>query len=879
MRLIRSLVWLLARGTLGLRYRVRVQGLETLQGLGQNSKVLILPNHPGYVDPMLVLSRLGPQLGPRPLVYEGTFNNPLMWPFMKIINALRVPDMESASATARQTAQGSVQAIIDGLKAGGNHILWPSGRLQRGGSEVLGGARALTDILEAVPDCEIVLVRTRGLWGSMFSFAYTGKLPELTPRLLGGAGTLLANLLFFTPRRDITITVERLDKARIPQGRREEVNAFFEAWYNAEGPEKPTFVPYHFALGRRTYEYPRLATLAEVDVSGVKDDVKSEVVALLGEKIKRPLLDEEKRPETTLDALGLDSLDRMELALRLEQQFGFATDQVPATVGQCWALAAGLVEKAPPRPAPEAWFRHAAKPGPATVLGETIAEAFVARALECPQDVADADDMAGCLTYERLLVGALLFSQRFATIQAANVGLMLPASVVGDIAFLGLQLAGKLPVMLNWTTGPTNLQHAARSMGLTHVITSRRFLDRAGLSIEGVEMLCVEDMKPGRFALLRTLLRVRYRPGSIRRGVPRPSPDSPAVVLFTSGSEKAPKAVPLTHRNLITNIREGFQALGMTREDTLLGFLPAFHSFGLTVTFLAPILCGLRVVRHPDPTDAVGLTRKMASYKVTTLASTPTFLSFLFDRTKGDELATLRVVFLGAEKCPEALFERAKTLAPDARLLEGYGITECSPVVSVNTREAHRPGTVGKALPCVETLVIDVARAEEGVCEPVSAGGMGILLVAGPTIFPGYLGEGAEVPFREAAGRQWYVTGDLVRIDAEGFIHFHGRLKRFVKKGGEMISLPALEEPLTRAYPPIDKAHRVAVEAIDGGQKIVLFTTLDITLREANALLWEAGLRGVMRFDAVCKVDAIPVLGTGKLDYKALRALLSTIPT
>jgi long-chain-fatty-acid--[acyl-carrier-protein] ligase len=874
----RSLLWHSVRGLLWTRYRVRVNGLETLTGLGPKSKVLILPNHPGYVDPMLVLSRLGPQLGPRPLVFEGTFANPLLWPFMKLVNALPVPDMEAASTAARATAQASVQAVIDGLRAGNNHILWPSGRLQRRGVEVLGGARALTDILEAVPDCEIVLVRTRGLWGSMFSFAYTGKLPALTPRMLGGLGTLLSNLLFFTPRRDITLTVERLDKARIPKGRREEVNAFFEAWYNAEGPEEPKFVPYHFAFGRRTYEYPRLATLANVDVSGVKDEVKDEVVHLLAEKIKRPLEEAEKTPQTHLDALGLDSLDRMELSLHLEQRFGFATDQVPATVGECLALAAGLVEKAPPRPAPEAWFRRPTgrDAEPAAVLGETLGEAFVNRALANPHDVADADDMAGCLTYERMLVGALLFSTRFAKIPAANVGLMLPASVGGDIAFLALQLAGKLPVLLNWTTGPANLAHAARLMGLTHVVTSRKFLDRTGLAIEGVEMLFVEDLKPGKFEMLRTLLRVRWRPGAVRRSVPRLSPDSPAVVLFTSGSEKAPKAVPLTHRNLITNIREGFKALGMTRGDSFLGFLPAFHSFGLTVTFLGPILCGLRVVRHPDPTDAVGLMRKIASYKVTALASTPTFLSFLFDRIKEDELASLHLVFLGAEKCPATVFERAKTLAPQAHLREGYGITECSPVVSVNMREDHRPGTVGKPLPCVETLVVDLAKAEGGVYEAVKAGDMGLLLVAGPTVFPGYIGHDGDSPFQEVAGRRWYVTGDLVQMDADGFIHFRGRLKRFVKVGGEMVSLPELEEPLARVYPPVEKAHRVAVETVEGadGQKIVLFTTLDITLREANAILWEAGLRGVKRLDTVCKVGEIPTLGTGKLDYKILRTMI-----
>ncbi|MBY0231734.1 MAG: hypothetical protein K2W96_20805, partial [Gemmataceae bacterium] len=338
---IRCLVYFLSRLFLSLRYRVRIKGMEKLRGLGRKGKVLVLPNHPAYSDPLILLSHLGPTLDPRPLVYEGTYANPVMWPFMKIINALRVPDMESASSSARETAQASVQAIIDGLKAGSNHILWPSGRLQRDGEEVLGGARALTDILQAVPDAEIVLVRTRGLWGSMFSFATTGQLPSLSGRLLGGLWVLLSNLFLFTPRREITLTVEVLDRSKLPELQREKVNAFFEAWYNAEGKEPPTYRPYHFLFGRRTFDYPPRPAMDDLDLSRVRPEVKAEVLAMLADKVKRPLDDEERKPEATLDLIGLDSLDRMEFALQVEQRFGFSTDQVPSTVGQLWALAGG----------------------------------------------------------------------------------------------------------------------------------------------------------------------------------------------------------------------------------------------------------------------------------------------------------------------------------------------------------------------------------------------------------------------------------------------------------------------------------------------------------------------------------------------------------
>ena len=197
--------------------------------------------------------------------------------------------------------------------------------------------------------------------------------------------------------------------------------------------------------------------------------------------------------------------------------------------------------------------------------------------------------------------------------------------------------------------------------------------------------------------------------------MPRPAPDRPAVVLFTSGSEKAPKAVPLTHRNLLTNQRSGIEVLKVTRKESILGFLPAFHSFGMSITGLYPLLAGMRVVRHPDPTDAAVLARKIGTWKPTILVGTPTFVSYILERAEPGELTSLRMVIVGAEKCPAIVFDRFAEASPGAKLLEGYGITECSPVVSVNAPEAIRPGTVGKPLPGVEVCVIDLESGSRWV--------------------------------------------------------------------------------------------------------------------------------------------------------------------
>ncbi|MCS6851799.1 MAG: AMP-binding protein [Gemmataceae bacterium] len=875
---LRWALWGSTRFLLARRYRLTVQGLETLGPI--TGPTLIVPNHPAYIDPALVLVTLWPRFRPRPLVYEGMFRFGLLRPLFRLADALAVPDLERASLEARERASQTLAGVVGGLRAGQSYILWPAGRIQRGGGlERLGGTRALADILQAMPELTLIRVRTRGLWGSRFSYAYTGQQPRIIRCLLVSAGWLLANLLFFMPKRSVRMVVERVDPAQLPERKRETLNPWLEAWYNADGPEPATYVPYHCCLAPKTYEFPTIGQrLADADLRQVKPATKAAVSQLLTEFLKRPLTDADLRPEMTLDQLGLDSLDRMELTLRIEREFGFHADQTPANVGELWALAQGLVERAPPKPPARQWFRPLSDDGPLEILGDTLAEAFVRRALKHPRDTTEADDLSGVLTYERLLAGAWVLSRRLARLPGTNIGLMLPSSVAGDVCFFALHLAGKLPVMLNWTSGPANLVHAVRRTQLRHVITSRAFIDRTGVEIPGVEYVYVEKLREGisRWELLRTLLRVRYAPSYFEGRLPRPDPDQPAVILFTSGSERAPKTVPLTHRNLISDQRSGIPFFGLTRRDSLIGFLPAFHSFGLTATMLMPILGGMRVVRHPDPTDAAGLARKIAAYRPSLLVGTPTFVGHILDRARSGELDSLRLIVVGAEKCPPALYERCRQMAPGATLLEGYGVTECSPVVAVNRPHCHRPGTLGQPLPGVDVRVVDLETDE-----PLPTGRMGMLWVSGPIVFPGYLDDDGPSPFRERDGKRWYVTGDLATIDADGFIHFCGRLKRFLKAGGEMISLPALEEPFVRRFPPTPEGPRVAVEGIETehGRRIVLFTTEPIDLSQANAWLREEGLHGIMRIDEVRRVQAIPVLGTGKTDYKVLRAMITSEAT
>jgi long-chain-fatty-acid--[acyl-carrier-protein] ligase len=912
----RWFIWFLGRITMSLRYWVKVVGKREV--LAKPGPYLILPNHPGFSDPPNVLVCLWNVFQFRPVANEVNFQNPVLGPFAWLLRTIRVPDMEKASAESQRRAQLAVTEVIAALKAGENVVLWPSGRLSRDGRERVGGTRAVADILAAHPQTTVVLVRTRGLWGSRFGWA-DGKPKGVLKLILNAIGTTLANLVFFIPRRRLTMTLEAFTTTERPPPNREAINTWLEGWYNAdltkirdwppaaplpskgEGKkelppslagkedgelgssatpwpgETPVFVPYHFLFGPRTHTYPPPHREAELDLSSVKPTTKQAVADIVGEKLKRSLTDAENRAETTFLELGIDSLDGMEIALSVEQRFGFSGDEVPSTIGQLWALAEGLAKKGTTKPPPPEWFRPPSDTDPITVLGDTVPAAFVNRCLKHLKDTAAADDLAGVVSFERLLLGGRLMAKRFRQFSEPNIGLMLPASVAGDLALVALHLAGKLPVILNWTTGPIHLEYAVKLMGLKRVVTSKAFIDRTHLSVPGTEFVFLEEVRKsvGKIEALTKLLQGRWFPGWARSAALKyavTDPQQPAVVLFTSGSEKAPKAVPLTHANVLSNMIGAIPMLGLTRADSLLGFLPLFHSFGHTVTGLFPLFAGIKTLHHPDPTDAAGLVRKIAAYKPTITAGTPTFMSFILDRAKPGDLDSLKIIVVGAEKCPEAIFHRVKEMAPHATVVEGYGITECAPIVGFNPPDRTKPGSVGKPLPghTVRAVDLDTNR-------PLPAGQMGMLEVSGPCVFPGYLGYDGPSPFTNGEGQRWYVTGDLGVVDEEGYVVLHGRLKRFLKAGGEMISLPALEEPFANRYPPTDQGPRVAVEGIETptGRTVVLFTTEDLTLKEANAILQQEGFRGVMRLDEVRKVDQIPVLGTGKTDYKVLRAQLA----
>ena len=529
-------------------------------------------------------------------------------------------------------------------------------------------------------------------------------------------------------------------------------------------------------------------------------------------------------------------------------------------------------------PIPAAWVR--ARPtGEAARIpeGRTLPEVLLRQVQQGAARAVVADQTTGVRTYRDLVTAILVLKPEIERIPGDYVGIMLPASSTAGIVYFATLFAGKIPVMVNWTVGSRSMTHSLDALGVKGVLTAGRVVQR----IES-QSGALGGLKP-RFVLLEDLA---HRIGAGRKaaawvgartgwhGLGAVKLRDTAVVLFTSGSESLPKAVPLTHANLLTNLRDLCQVFPFDENDRLIGILPPFHSFGLTATLLLPLCSGVPVVYHPNPMEGGVLARLIEAYRVTLLVGTPTFLMGILRAARGKEIASLRAVISGAEKCPDQVFETLARSWPHLKVVEGYGITECSPAVSLGDVSALRAGTIGRVLPSVEHASVDLETSRR-----VAPGAPGMLLVRGPSIFGGYLnGEGAS-PFVEFEGKMWYRTGDLVSEDGQGLLTFAGRLKRFVKLGGEMISLPTIEEVLARRYAaPTDEEPVLAVEAtpVELNPELVLFTIRELSREDVNACIKEAGLSPLHNIRVVRRVDKIPTLGTGKTDYRALKASLQT---
>lgn len=485
------------------------------------------------------------------------------------------------------------------------------------------------------------------------------------------------------------------------------------------------------------------------------------------------------------------------------------------------------------------------------------------------------------LTYQRLILGSLVLGKAFEaeTVRGETVGVMLPNVNAAVVTLFGLSAYGRVPALLNFTAGVRNLVAALQIGEIETLVTSRRFIDQARLD-ETLDAVLAETRAAGRSVRVLYLEDVRAAltsfdkaMGVVRSFVPAMvhvrhalSPDEAGVLLFTSGSEGAPKGVVLSNANLIANVRQIEAHIGrppLGSEQIIMNPLPIFHSYGLTGGLLLGLFGGMKVVLYPSPLQYKQVARITEETKATILFGTDTFLRGWMRAADPGQFSSVRIVVAGAERVKDET--RAAWAAAGTTILEGYGATECSPVIAVNQVHDNRPGTVGKLLPGMEARLEPVEGIHEG----------GRLIVRGPNVMAGYMfanDPGVLVPPEDG----WHDTGDIVTMDAEGRISIRGRAKRFAKIGGEMVSLAAIETLAQELWP--DASHvAIAIADPKKGEQIALVS--DCRDLDQGALARYAKDKGYPELwvpRAVMPVAAIPVLGSGKVDYAAVQTLVRT---
>lgn len=497
----------------------------------------------------------------------------------------------------------------------------------------------------------------------------------------------------------------------------------------------------------------------------------------------------------------------------------------------------------------------------------TVPSAIAEAARRQPRKVVLEDNSRKTLTFRQLFIGAELLAQQWRGLSAERVGVLLPNVVAAPVVLLGLWAAGKVPALLGYSAGAGVTVACARLARLKQVITSRAFLERirfdtGPLRDAGLELIYLEDA--------RAAIRRRQKLGAWFRVVvgPRPpvgSADQTAVILFTSGSEAEPKGVELSHANLLANIRQLLAVTDIHDEDRVFNCMPLFHSFGLTIGTLGPLVRGLYLFLYPSPLHYRLAPTMLYDTDGTVFFSTNTFLRGYARKAHPYDFRSVRYLFAGAEKLQEttaALWAQRFGL----RILEGYGATECSPCISVNTPLDARPGSVGRLLPGMDARLEPVEGIAEG----------GRLFVRGPNIMRGYLNAEANTRFQALNG--WYDTGDIARMDADGFLYILDRAKRFAKISGEMVSLTAVEEALAGAFPQYGLRCQVAIlsrpDETRGEALLAVTNEPRLTLDELRQVLRARGMSNLCVPRELRHLSHLPTLGTGKIDHRTLAARL-----
>ena len=476
-------------------------------------------------------------------------------------------------------------------------------------------------------------------------------------------------------------------------------------------------------------------------------------------------------------------------------------------------------------------------------------------------------------TYGRMLISTIILARRFRHYRNVHLGIMLPTSAGCILSTIASLMAKKTPVMINYSTGAAeNCMYAQKKCNFRTIVTSKQLLNKIGCEkVPG--MVFIEDI----LASLNTVEKLR---AAALAKLPLPmlekafgsgSREDSAVILFTSGSENDPKAVMLSHKNIQHNVSNIPLIVDITERDIFLANLPYFHVFGLTVTLWTPLTLGCSVVAHANPLDYKAIVNSVRDYNVTVMVGTPTFYHGYLKRSEPGDFASLRLAIAGADKLARQIREEY-IQTHGLEVMEGYGATETSPVISTNTPAFNRPGSVGKPLPGVQVRIVD--RETEANLPP---GKEGKIVVKGDLVMKGYYNDLEETSHRIHNG--WYETGDMGILDEDGYLWHRGRLKRFVKIGGEMVSMVRVESVLENLLPEGTLCCVVDVpNPVKGADIVAAVTTKEINIRHIKKLMGK-DLPSIAIPREFYVMDDLPMMASGKVNFREVEKMCQELRT
>jgi len=474
------------------------------------------------------------------------------------------------------------------------------------------------------------------------------------------------------------------------------------------------------------------------------------------------------------------------------------------------------------------------------------------------------------VNYSTALIGALILNSKFKKYDEGFIGIMIPTSAGCALATVGALMSGRIPVMINYSTGAeANAKYAQTKCKFKTIITSKALLEKINCPvIDG--MVMIEDIMASVSTgeKLKAALISKLPVGFVLNSIHKGDENDTAVILFTSGSEKDPKAVQLTHRNISSNIENFGTYENITESDVILANLVFFHVFGLTVNLWVSFYYGMTMICYANPLDFATVSKIAREEKPTVMVGTPSFFWGYLHKSEPGDFKSLRLMVSGADKCPDALREGFMK-KHGVTLMEGYGATETSPVISANSQEFNRPGSTGRVIPGVQVRLENFETGEE--CK---TGEVGKVLVKGDSVMKGYYDDPELTA--EALEDGWYNTGDMGFFDEDNYLWHAGRFKRFVKIGGEMVSLVKVENTLEKHLPTGVSCCVVDISDEKRGSAIIATVTIEVNKAEILKKMG-AELPNIALPKQFIVIRDLPMMGTGKIDFRTVTKIVQDI--